>query len=137
MVGSDHICSEVGCKERFIVIDGNQKLSRLICAAEKQKIMANYGEVNAYDLCIRNPIRGNQFIQNSKFCQVHENDQSRQTDEQIDLRPITHSYAKKIIPNTLNVETGCKKQENIDQFHSRTAGMFYIFRPCGIRFSKL
>ena len=131
----NHVCNEVGCKQRFIVIDGNEKLSRLVCAAEKVKIMGNTGEVNSYDLCINNPVRGNQFVENSKYCRVHDKENSGLTDEQIDLRPITRAYARNMIPNTLTIESGCKKEKNIDRFHSRTAEMFYIFRPCGIRLS--
>ena len=26
--------------------------------------------------------------------------------------------------------------ENVDRFYNRTAGMFYIFRPCGYRMSR-
>ena len=132
----DHICNEPGCKERYIVMDGNEKLHRLICAAQKSRIMGNIGEVNSYELCIRNPIRGNQHHANSKLCGVHDKDNCGVTDEQIDVRPITRLYAKQLIPQTLVSNEGCKKTENIDRFHSRTAGMFYIFRPCGIRLAN-
>ena len=131
----DHVCNETGCKARFLVIDGKEKLSRLICATEKIKIMGNIGEVNSYDLCIRNPIRVNQYKDNSKYCLIHENEQSGLTDEQIDLRPNTRSYSRNMIPNTISTGQGCKKECNIDRFHSRPAGMFYILRPCGIRLS--
>lgn len=129
-----HVCLEPGCKERFVVIDGNEKLYRLVCAAEKTKITGNVGEVNRYDMCIRNPIRGNQFQPNSKFCKTHENEQSGKTLEQIDMRPVTRQYAK-MIQHVVVTDDSCKKEENVDKFHNRTAGMFYLFRSCGIRIS--
>ena len=45
---------------------------------------------------------------------------------------MTRSYMKELQETTTSGE-GCKKDENIDRFYSRTAGMFYFFRPCGIR----
>ena len=30
---------------------------------------------------------------------------------------------------------GCKKDLNVERFFSRTAGMIYLFRPCGISLS--
>ena len=132
----NHICNEIGCKERYVVIDGNEKLHRLICAAEKSKIMGNYGQPNSYDMCIRNPVRGNQYQDNSKYCHIHSKDNPGNTDEQLDIRPITRQYAKQLIPKTIVSNEGCKRADNIDRFHSRTAGMFYIFRSCGIRLAN-
>ena len=54
----EHICDEIGCKERFIVIDGNEKLFRALCAAKPEKIISVPGEVNRYNVCIANPLRG-------------------------------------------------------------------------------
>ena len=42
--------SEPGCKERVAVIDGNEKLHRLICGAEKKHITGSTGQVNYYDM---------------------------------------------------------------------------------------
>ena len=39
------------------------------------------------------------------------------------------------IPSLIHSMHGCKSPKNIDRFFIRTAGMFYIFRPCGIRLS--
>ena len=126
-----HVCNEVGCKERFIVMDGNEKLSRLVCAAPRTKVFGNHGEVNHYQLCINNPIRGNQYNPNSKFCKSHVGDQIAKTIEQLDMRPVTRLFARNI-PKTVVSGEGCKKSNNINNFHDRTAGMFYFFRSCGI-----
>uniref|UniRef100_A0A7M5XKB2 Uncharacterized protein n=1 Tax=Clytia hemisphaerica TaxID=252671 RepID=A0A7M5XKB2_9CNID len=92
----NHICSEVGCKERFIVIDGNEKLYRFICSAEKKKVTGNKGEVNGYDMCIRNPIRGNQFKKSERLCEEHLNGSSGSTVEQLDIGPVTRSMTKSL-----------------------------------------
>ena len=124
---------DVGCKSRFIVIDGNEKLFRLICNAKKDKI-SDKGIITHYqNICIRNPMRGNRYGKASTFCELHQNGNIEDNPiVQLDLRPITRSYSK-LIPFTITSNEGCKKDENIDRFHTRTAGMIYIFRPCGIR----
>ena len=33
------------------------------------------------------------------------------------------------------IKVGCKKDSNVNKYENRTAGMFYIMRPCGIRIS--
>ena len=56
----------------LMVIDGNQKLFRAVCIVSKTKINGQLGDVNNYDLCIRNPIRGNQLMKPSKYCNEHK-----------------------------------------------------------------
>ena len=129
-----HSCSAVGCHERFVVIDGNEKLYRAICNADKEKLKGIEGEVNTYNLCIRNPIRGNQYRKASKFCECHVNEKYEKSLEPLDIRPVTRSF-KKYIPETITSAHGCKEERNVDKFYERTAGMCYIFRPCGIRLS--
>ena len=129
-----HVCSEVGCKERLVVIDGNEKLYRTICAAEKSKIIGDQGNINTYDICIRNPTRGNQHSDASKFCEEHINGKSGEGKMVIDLRPITRSFSR-MLPLTVTSGLGCKEDKKVDRFYTRTAGMFYIFRSCGVRLS--
>lgn len=85
-----------GCKERFIVIDGNEKMFRSICFAEKSKIAAKNGYVNTYDICIRNPIRGNQYSNASKFCERHIDGKSGKSKMVINIRPVTRSINKNL-----------------------------------------
>ena len=87
-----------------------------------------------YDLCIRNPKRGNQYQKSSKFCEFHADQKFGDTMETVDLRPITRSFKRKI-PPTVTSSEGCKDEKKVDRFYERTAGMFYAFRPCGIRLS--
>ena len=40
-----------------------------------------------------------------------------------------------IIPTTLTSGEGCKEDGKVTRYYTRTAGMLYFFRPCGIRLS--
>ena len=128
----NHVCDEVGCAARFVVIDGNEKLFRSICAADKSKIITGPDDVNRYDICIRNPCRGNQHRKASKFCEEHSDGKVCETNVQIDYRPLTRSMSK-TIPEVMTSGEGCKEEKNVNRFFNRTAGMFYIFRSCGVR----
>ena len=136
-----HVCEEDGCKNRFIVIDGNEKNYRAICGAKRKRIEGKDGEVNTYDLCINNPIRGNQYGKASRYCSDHKPMAEHDKDDDIlgpsivsDLRPRTRAYLKSI-PNIVTSGEGCKKKEDVTTYFTRTAGLFYMFRPCGIRLS--
>ena len=131
-VWKSHVCEEIGCKERYVLIDGNEKHFRALCAAKKERVIARDGDVNSYDLCIRNPVRGNQHGRGSKFCKIHTNDKTGGTDTMLDIRAITRSMTASI-PTIVTTGSSCKDDKNIDRFYERTAGVFYIFRPCGIR----
>ena len=93
---------------------------RAICAAEKTRVIGEMGEVNGYDMCIRNPVRGNQHGSSSKYCSYHKNDGCGETQCQLDVRPITRSITRDI-PRTITTGGGCKEDKNIDRFHHRTA----------------
>ena len=79
-------------------------------------------------------MRGNQYVFGNKLCAIHAADISENIFiEQIDMRPITRRL-------TTNIEEkltgfGCKTETNLNKYSERTAGMFYILRPCGIRLS--
>ena len=116
-----HTCEDIGCKNRFVVLDGNEKLFRLKCDEEG---------------CINNPLRGNQFASASPKCAFHNFSQSskikkaKHGTDRLELRPITRSMT---LADVITSGEGCKDAENIAKFHDRSAGMIYIFRPCGIR----
>ena len=104
-----------------------------MCMANKHRIIGAPGQVNGYTLCTRNPIRGNQHQQASRYCPLH-NDGPNILPEVLDVRPITRQFAKSL-PNVITSEEGCKKRKDIETFYDRSAGMFYVFRSCGIRLS--
>lgn len=132
----EHKCNEIGCQSRFIVCDGNEKLYRYCCSEPIEKVFGAKGEVNFSRRCINNPKRGNQNIQSSKKCHFHSTGKKNNTTtlEQLDLKPITRSHTKSLEMKFISSE-GCKEEKNLNKFEERTAGMFYLFRPCGIRVS--
>ena len=73
---------------------------------------------------------GINIVSTSKFCSVHKN-KGGATEIQLDLRPVTRSIAMHI-PRIIATGEGCKEDRYI-RFYQRTAGMFYLFRPGGIR----
>ena len=129
-----HVCEDIGCKAKFVVIDGNEKLFRAICANTKEKILASRGDVNKVKVCINNPLRGNQYSKVSKFCHQHQSNREYPADDPMDIRPVTRSMTKEVF--TVPDEEICKKDENVNRFFDRSAGMFYIFRPCGYRLAR-
>ena len=130
-----HVCDVIGCKEKFVVIDGNEKLFRAICAIDKEKLDTSPGDINRIKVCINNPLRGNQHSKISKFCKDHQQDCTSPVHDPIDIRPVTRSMTRDI-PPTESVAEGCKKNENVNRFYDRSAGMFYIYRPCGYRLAR-
>ena len=128
----DHVCDDVGCAEKFVVINGNEKLFRSICAADKERLEKSPGDVNRIKVCIENPMRGNQYREVSNYCAHHQHDCTLPVEEPLDIRPITRSMTSNI-PSVVTSGAGCKSDDAVDRFYSRTAGMFYIFRPCGYR----
>ena len=103
-----------------------------MCMADKERIIGAPGEVNSYSLCTRNPIRGNQHIQASTFCELHS-DGPNILPEVLDVRPVTRQFAKQL--PTVIASGGCKKEKDVMKYYDRSAGMFYMFRSCGIRLS--
>ena len=43
----DHICDEIGCTSRMVVIDENEKLYRYCCSEPIEKYVGNFGECKA------------------------------------------------------------------------------------------
>ena len=132
----DHVCDDIGCSNRVIVCDGNEKLYRYICSKEIECIPSAPGVVAKKKRCVRNPVRGNQNLQNKKLCEHHStqslNDHDDDKNVRIDFHPFTRSYVKKLEEVIVSGE-GCKTESNVNKFSERTAGMFYLFRPCGVR----
>ena len=131
-----HACEEPGCAQRMVVMDGNEKLYRYCCSKPFERVMGGKGEVNAVKRCVNNPVRGNQNKSNSDLCLLHETGSPSpvHVKEKIDIRPVTRSYAR-TLDETVTTNAACKKEQNINKFEKRTAGMFYLMRSCGIRLS--
>ena len=131
-----HICDEIGCKKRMVVIDGNEKLYRYCCSYPIEKIEGTNGNVNQSLRCINNPVRGNQNLIGNKRCAIHLADQITKAivSERVDFRPVTRAFAKELEIKDVSGE-GCKDKANLNKHAERTAGMLYFFRSCGIRIS--
>ena len=156
-----HEClSDLGCKEKVAVIDGNAKNRRKICAAPKERVSNNIGKANYYkviitiiyfdcfsnlflfQLCVANPAKFE-----SKYCDIHKylenksakKDITKPTTIQNDLRPVTRAFAKKLVdqnvvdtPLEQNRFIGCRKDENVTKVYDTTWGIINIVRPCSI-----
>ena len=154
----DHACDVPGCAEGYASVDGNEKVDRTICAAPKCKIQFSKNMAKVYNCCPNSPVFGNQYQPESRFCKDHqhlsdkskkktskENNKSPNTPENI-LLTINWSagtcstrFDKDLasIPDSISPEgcesaPGCKKSSNIKKFHSTTAGVFCLVRPCGL-----
>ena len=129
-----HTCMETGCARKMVVIDGNEKLYRYCCAKPFERVTGGKGEVNCVHRCVNNPVRGNKRKENSELCEFHLTGSPSPVyvSSNIDIRPITRNYAK-MLEETITTNIGCKDEKNINKYERRTAGMFYIFRSCGIR----
>ena len=132
----EHRCADIGCRERIVVCDGNEKLFRYICAKEIEHVSGGTGQLNTRQRCTRNPLRGNQSVASSKYCPEHAECLTSTINERIDLHPMTRGNARKLHEVFVS-EEGCKLEANLDKYSERTAGMFYLFRTCGIRLSHV
>ncbi len=150
-----HACSIPGCKEGLVTIDGNEKLTRAMCAAPKDKVKCPVNHINLVQCCSKSPLKGGQHQKASKFCEIHqqledgENDGSRDDDESLTLTVsiplqlhgiqmdgIADSTAALVgtLPDADSSEllTGCRKHTKVNKFFDRTAGVVAAVRPCGV-----
>ena len=119
-----HCCSK--CDTRLVVLDGNAKLYRTVCAFESEKLVSR-GSLNTFNECSNNPLPG------KSKCGLHDmQESSNDADERVDLCRVTRSMRKELglDVETLTSEMGCRKKENIHQRQERnkTAGMIYAYR---------
>ena len=137
-----------------MTIDGNEKLTRAMCAAPKEKVKCPVNQVNLVQCCTRSPVKGGQHQRSSKFCESHEslaNTATTVTEPsvteptvltvQIPLKLIT---IQKSAPDTWplvgtlpdndssELLTGCRKNSKVNKLFDRTAGVMVVVRPCGI-----
>lgn len=138
-----HKCNVIGCSEGFVMCDGNEKLSRRICAAPREsfKLASNMPRIVAK--CGNSPVFGGQHQKASKFCKDHShNDQDEPAAKKIimTLRIPDQIVSTRIvnISSTLpsnaetSMHTACKSVENVRRYHDKTAGVMAVVRPCGI-----
>ena len=153
-----HVCKEIGCEHRAVVIDGNEKNRRKLCAVPAKHIEEkdpSEGKVNYYELCTSSPM-----LHGGKFCVAHSIDNSGrkaqiieqskpgpsppQQDYQVQTRSLTKKLLKvKVISHSLEEieDIGCRKSKNVirhspvtpGKTYPTTAGIIGQFRTCGIQ----
>ena len=142
-----HQCNTAGCSEGMVTIDGNEKLTRAMCAAPKEKVKCPLNHINLVQCCSRSPISGGKHQVASKYCTFHQylaSSASFNSDEplnltvRIPLHPqgirLNTSEAIGSLPDADSEEllTGCRKPGKVTKFFDRTAGVVAAVRPCGI-----
>ena len=127
-----HICQQ--CSSRVVIMDGAAKMYRTRCAA-KGECIKNAGHLNEFTSCAASPIQG------SNFCEEHKNGKVGDTIERLDLGRITRSKRKELglEIDLLTTETACRKPSaiTVTKDRSKTAGMVYCFRSCGVSLGHL
>ena len=130
----------------MVTIDGNEKLTRTMCAAPKSKVTCPVNHINLVQCCTRSPITGGKHLQSSKFCSDHSHlatvqDSASTTmgltvqiPQHAILNPIVNLTNVGMLPDCDSNEllTGCRKHSRVDRFFDRTAGVATAVRPCGI-----
>ena len=142
-----HKCRVAGCSEGFVVCDGNEKLSRRICAAPRQHFKLSSHMPKITSKCGNSPVFGGQHQKASKYCEDHmhlENSDGTVAptpkrilltlnipDQVVSTRIVDISSTLPSNDDT-TVHIACKKAGNVKHYHDRTAGIMAIVRPCGI-----
>lgn len=105
-----------------------------MCSADVEK-NKNKGELNEFIACSQSPLPG------KSKCLKHVNDESSNPQERLDYGVMTRAKRQElgISIDLLTTEEGCRKREAITQRteRSKTAGMLYCYRPCGISLGHL
>ena len=65
-----HCCNVPGCREGMVTIDGNEKLTRAMCAAPKSKVMCPVNHINLVQCCTQSPITGGGISRLQNFAVV-------------------------------------------------------------------
>ena len=93
------------------------------------------GELNQFTACSASP------LPKMKYCALHLADMEAEDVERLDTGRLTRAKRKElgILIEELTTEQGCRKREMITQRSSRskTAGMLFAYRTCGISLGHL
>ena len=146
-----HECNVPGCKEGMVTIDGNEKLTRAMCAAPKEKTKCPVNHINLVQCCSRSPITGGKHQLSSKYCSIHQHlsltTMNGDLDDHLTLRvqiPLRllgigsgSSQSLSMIGSLPDSDSddllvGCRKPKRVNRFYDRTAGVVAAVRPCGI-----
>ena len=122
-----HKCKN--CESRIVVMDGAAKVYRTVCSAKGEKL-TNFGQFNEFTACSNSPLPG------FRFCTAHMDDKAGDTNERLDTGVMTRQRRKELglHVDELTSMQGCRKREAITvrSQRSKTAGMLYCYRSCGV-----
>ena len=121
-----HNCK--GCQTNIVVMDGNWKCYRKICAHSGEKVVQK-GQLNSFTACADSPLVG------EIYCKNHLTDANFESEDRADTR-LTRSMIQSLgmsIDELVSGE-GCRKPEAVAKSKSikKTCGLVYCIRPCGI-----
>ena len=120
-----------------------------MCAAPKERIVAGRTRetrvLNIIQCCPNTPTLGGHHQQPSRYCSGHKHlddmgsdaDSDQTVCGQVLVLPehnLLQTHSEPILPDNDDDSflVGCKKKQNINRFHDRTAGILAAVRPCGI-----
>ena len=153
-----HQCDIPGCEEGMVMVDGNEKVKRAMCAAP---VKCDVNHINLVQCCINSPLTGGKHQQASRYCACHQDLDFQSLIVSIPLpflSPSQHSVTAHVMssvehispPNCLSSKftedsvgelpdvdcsdqlVGCRKSKNVTKYFDRTAGTLAAVRPCGI-----
>lgn len=138
-----HVCGVKGCREGFVMCDGNEKICRRICAAPKEHFRLGKQMPNTIGCCANSPLMGGKHQSSSVYCAGHQYLNSAEPPTKkvvVTVNMADQKVSAKVqeltrsLPSNSDtaVHTSCKKATNIKTFHDKTAGIMAIVRPCGI-----
>ena len=100
-----------------------------MCAAKSEKV-TSYGSLNEFTACSNSP------LPSKRYCTAHMNEKSGDSDVRLDIGIMTRAKRKELGLDLdfLTTTEGCRKREAITvrSKRSKTAGMLYAIRSCGI-----
>lgn len=126
-----HRCTK--CSSRLVVLDGDAKAFRSVCAAKGSKIVTK-GKLNEFTACASSPLTG------KLYCDQHMGEKMGESIERLDTR-MTRARRRQLglDVDELTTEFECREKEDITvrKTRARTAGMMYAYRTCGISLGHL
>ena len=136
-----------GCKEGFLMFDGNEKVHRRICAAPPDKLHLCRSMPKTISACPNTPQLAGANSESSKYCHNHSylddtnaSKNLKRPKLSITIKLVDEIICTRHVPATTDlpdnaddsVMNGCKKPCNRSKFFNRTAGVMFAVKPCGV-----
>ncbi len=125
--------------EGYCSLDGLEKVTRPMCALQKEKVSGGQTSetrcLNIIQCCHDSPIMGGKSKIPSKFCLEHINDGVNTVSIPPEYKYFESKSSGEVsLPENEDESllVGCRKSVNVKRFYDRTAGILALVRPCGI-----